>query len=353
MKKVSVKEIARLANVSIGTVDRVLHDRGRVSESTREKIQKIIKELDYKPNVYARNLKLSKVYNFGVLMPELHQDSRYWRLPYQGMESAADELKSLNVKIHYHFFNKFVDSSFKEQCGMALSNNMDGLIIAPVLYEESKKMIGCLPRDLPYVFIDSTIPGAEPLSFIGQDSLQAGRLAASLMCLLLPKGGKIIIIRNLPQDYHIEQRIGGFQDYLEAKVQDYNTIIVPLHHQDNPDVFGNAARRIQEEHNDIDGLFVPHANIFPFARNLTGPGTGNKIAVIGFDLVKENVELLREGVIDFLISQRPEVQGYQGIYSLYRHFILKEKVAEKILMPLDIFNKENIAESPPLFNSIK
>lgn len=352
MKRISVKEIARLANVSIGTVDRVLHDRGRVSEKTREKIKKIIKELDYKPNVYARNLKLSKVYDFGVLMPELHQDSHYWRLPYQGMESAARDLKSLNIKIHYYFFNKFADSSFNKQCQKALSESMDGLIIAPVLYKESKKMIGCLPKKLPYIFIDSTIPGVTPLSFIGQDSLQAGRLAASLMCLLLPKGGKIIIIRNLPQDYHIDQRISGFQDYLEEKDRNYNTVCIPLHRQDNSDVFQNAARQIHEDHHDIDGLFVPHANIFPFARNLSRSETGKKIAVIGFDLVKENVELLKEGIIDFVISQKPEVQGYQSIYSLYRHFILKENVAKKILMPLEIFNKENIVEIPPLFNTL-
>jgi LacI family transcriptional regulator len=352
MKKASVKEIARLANVSIGTVDRVLHERGRVSEKTRQKILKIIKQIDYKPNIYARNLKLSKIYHFGVLMPELHQDSQYWHLPYQGMEHAAHELKSLNVRIHYYFFNKFADSSFKKQCEQALAKDIDGLIIAPVLYEESKKMISCMPADLPYIFIDSTLPGAKPLSVIGQDSHQAGRLAASLMCTLLPEGGKIIVIRNLPHDYHIDQRIYGFKDLLQERDRQYHTVIIPLQHQDKAHLFNDAAQKIQADHHDLDGLFVPHANTYPFARHLVKQGGGKKIAVIGFDLIRENVELLKEGMIDFVISQRPRVQGYQSIYSLYRHFILKEKVAKKIVMPLEIFNKENITEDQPFFNAL-
>ena len=56
----TISEIAHRARVSIGTVDRVIHNRGRVAKKTEEKIKKIIKELDFKPNIYARNLKLKK-----------------------------------------------------------------------------------------------------------------------------------------------------------------------------------------------------------------------------------------------------------------------------------------------------
>lgn len=57
---VGVKEIARLANVSIGTVDRVLNNRVGVSEKTKAKILKIIEELNYQPNIFARRLASKK-----------------------------------------------------------------------------------------------------------------------------------------------------------------------------------------------------------------------------------------------------------------------------------------------------
>ncbi len=76
---ITIKDIAKLSDVSIGTVDRVIHKRGFVSSDTKEKVEWAIKELKYTPNIYARQLKLSKKYKFGVLMPELHQDAYYWQ----------------------------------------------------------------------------------------------------------------------------------------------------------------------------------------------------------------------------------------------------------------------------------
>ena len=54
--KIRIKDIARLANVSTGTVDRVLHNRGEVSAKSREKVEKVLKEINYQPNIYASAL---------------------------------------------------------------------------------------------------------------------------------------------------------------------------------------------------------------------------------------------------------------------------------------------------------
>ena len=67
----SIKEIAEKARVSIGTVDRVLHNRKGVSKETKAKIQRIVTATGYTPNIYARNLSLAKTYRFGVLMHEI------------------------------------------------------------------------------------------------------------------------------------------------------------------------------------------------------------------------------------------------------------------------------------------
>ena len=344
MKKVSVKEIARLASVSIGTVDRVLHNRGRVAKKTEDKIKKIIKDLNYKPDVFARNLKLAKTWNFGVLMPRVDQDSRYWFLPHEGIESAINELSPLKIKVHYYFFNKYDDDSFLHSCEKTLKAELDGLIIAPVLGKAAKKFISCVPGDLPYVFFDSFVPGAKPLTVIGQDSLRAGRLAASLMCLLVPAGGDLAIIRSLPWDYHIEQRVNGFLDYFKSR-KHYSMKVYDIQNYENGTLLGNVISRIKSSHSDLKGIFVSNANTYPFVQSLIPAGKEKKIAVIGFDLIRENVHLLKAGKIDFLISQKPKIQGYQSIYSLYRHLILNEPVEKELLVSLEIINKENIEES--------
>ena len=102
----TIKDIARLANVSIGTVDRVIHKRGFVAHDTQKKVEQAIKELAYKPNIYARQLKLAKKYKFGVLMPELHQDANFWEQHAIGMRDAGKELEAHGIQIKFfHFAN--------------------------------------------------------------------------------------------------------------------------------------------------------------------------------------------------------------------------------------------------------
>ena len=63
-EKTRIKDIAELSGVSVGTVDRVLHNRPNVSKAAREKVEKALKEMDYKPNMYASALAYNKSYNF-------------------------------------------------------------------------------------------------------------------------------------------------------------------------------------------------------------------------------------------------------------------------------------------------
>ena len=88
---VGVKEIARRAKVSIATVDRVLHDRQGVSLKTKEKIQQIIKELNYQPNIVARALASRKKLKFAILIPassRIFSDTRFAAVsPISSLES--------------------------------------------------------------------------------------------------------------------------------------------------------------------------------------------------------------------------------------------------------------------------
>ena len=72
MERVRIKDIAKMADVSVGTVDRVIHGRSGVSESSRKRVEEILKQLDYQPNMYASALASNKKYAFACLLP-LHE----------------------------------------------------------------------------------------------------------------------------------------------------------------------------------------------------------------------------------------------------------------------------------------
>lgn len=68
-KNVRISDIARMAGVSVGTVDRILHNRGKVSKTAQEKVNRVLQEVEYRPNLMARSLALKKQFNIAALIP--------------------------------------------------------------------------------------------------------------------------------------------------------------------------------------------------------------------------------------------------------------------------------------------
>jgi LacI family transcriptional regulator len=338
---ITIKDIARKAEVSIGTVDRVLHGRGRVSQKTADTIISIIKKTGYKTNIHARNLSLKKTYHFGVIMPHIHQDSSYWDILRSGIDQAVCDLSTFNIQAHYFFFDKYSEHSFIHAGNSALKQNMQGLLIMPVLSDACPAFVNSIPRDIPYVYVDSTVPGTEPIAYIGQDSFQSGMCGAKLMHLLLPHKAPVAIIRMLPNDFHINERVRGFLSYFK-KLPAYIVQTFDASGEDKEEAFIELVASIDKQLHDCKGFFVTNAETHRVAKAIQR-SEGDKKSIVGYDLIDENKRLVREKVIDFIISQKSREQGYQGITTLFRHIILKEPCAKEMLMPIDIITSENLS----------
>ena len=114
-ERIRIKDIARLADVSVGTVDRVIHSRSGVSEASKKRVEEILKQLDYQPNMYASALASNKKYTFICLLPE-HLEGEYWTAVELGIHEAIATYSDFNtsVKINYYDpydYHSFVDAS--------------------------------------------------------------------------------------------------------------------------------------------------------------------------------------------------------------------------------------------------
>ena len=97
-KNYTIKDIARMAGVSAGTVDRVLHNRGDVSRASRDKVQKVLDEIDYHPNMFAIGLAAKKRYHIVCIIP-YYIEHDYWHSVAAGIDRAAQELRPFNVGV--------------------------------------------------------------------------------------------------------------------------------------------------------------------------------------------------------------------------------------------------------------
>lgn len=340
---VGVKEIARRANVSIATVDRVLHNRTGVSEKTKQKINEIIKELDYKPNILARRLASSKTMHLYTLIPEVSEETDYWEVPLQGIIEAENEIMLYNVKIEKLFYNMNDKDSFLKQTEVILkAESVDGVLLAPAFIEEAIAFTDvCQKRKIPFVFINSNIPDRKNLSYFGPDLFYSGYTAAHLVDYLVGESDQVLLMniaKDIDSDYHILKKEEGFTEYFATKHPD-RIIKQNLYDTDYQSVKKTMSAMLKD-HPHIKLIFVTNSRVSLVARYLLEKKKG-EILLVGYDFLDRNIDFLNKGIIDFLICEKPQEQAYRGVKALYRYLMFEEKQEKEYFMPIDIIHREN------------
>jgi len=344
-KQSRIKDIAERARVSTGTVDRVIHNRGDVSPATREKILAIIKELDYQPNFLASTLASRKIYHFAVLIPAGSSQNPYWEAPLKGVLKAGEELKSYGIRLDIQTFSSNDTIDFRKKGDKLLKNRPDGLLLAPVFFSESKKFLRkCQKQNLPLTFIDTQMDYSESIRFIGQNPFQSGHVAAHLLGIGNPSDSSYLVFNiasEKDQLHHFTNRCNGFKDYFLSRKLPVNISVYDIH-TSGIDELVQVISTFIKGGNSIAGIFVSGSKVYRIARAMKQLGMQG-VRLLGFDLVPQNIELLEEELIDFLICQKPEEQGYLGIQTLYSVIVQKQSVEQLRYSSIDIITRENIS----------
>ncbi len=337
-KKHTIKDIAELAGVSIGTVDRVLHGRGRVSKKANKKINEIVKQIDYTPNPIARNLKNNKTFRICVVLPNPNKDA-YWIPAQIGIEEAAREYRAFGIFVEKYIYNPHDKASFIKESKEALFSLPDAMLIATAHQKECIEIVEeCKQRKIPIAFFNNHIEDIKNEIFIGQDLYQSGRIAALMVEKLVGLKSKIAII-HLDMEPHMRLKEEGFKDYFEERKGD-STILSKNFKTDDRTRLKIKTIHFFENHPDISAVFITnsksHVLIDALEENL------KDIAVIGYDLLQQNIAYLNEGKIDFLIHQMPKRQAYMGVSYLANHLLFSKPICVQNLLPIDIVSSENV-----------
>lgn len=321
-KKFTIKDIAKLSGVSKGTVDRVLHRRGKVSKKAQEKVEKVLKEIDFQPNPIARNLKNNKLYRIGVLMPNNLEDP-YWIPAYQGIKEAAEEFNAFGVIVEVYFYSLNIEKSFIDKSEEAIGSNPDAILMAPLFQSDARTVFEkCQEKKIVVALFNNYIDKLNGKIFIGQDLYQSGRVAASLLAKIVGKGSEIGIV-HINLEPHMQLKENGFKDYFVENGLKYD---ISTH-------FFDAQINAHFECQLIDfftnypntaALFVTNSKSYRIIEMIQD----RKIIIVGYDLLEENLEYLKNGRIHFLIHQKPKRQAYLGISYLAEHFLFGKKNPE-------------------------
>lgn len=298
-----------------------------------------MEELDYRPNPYARSLSKTRNRTFAALLPRGSQDAGYWALAQRGIRQAAEELAPHKTRCRLVEFDRWDSGSFRRGFHEA-AHQTDGLLLAPVIPGVTRELLKAA-GELPFLFFDTDIPDMpEKIAFVGQDSRRSGALAGKLMSLLLPEPGSVSVFRPPQENAHIDGRIAGFREYLRGEARHQ----MEIYRLPSGAGEGEILRYLTERERALresSGYFVTDASAGTVAEWIRQDPKRRR-PIIGYDLVPANVAACREGEIDFLLTQDPERQGYEGFRRLWLSTTLADERGGDVIMPLHVVTKENI-----------
>ncbi|MGN0427706.1 MAG: substrate-binding domain-containing protein, partial [Agathobacter sp.] len=181
---VTIQQIAERANVSRGTVDRALNNRGRIDPQVAERILEIASEMGYVPKERKKNPAKKKTIKIGVIT-QLAKSSFMLEIN-RGIQQATEELKSWGVEI---ILREGLTVDEKEQARAIeelAEAGIQGLAIMPVDCDMIREKINWLTetKKVPVVTFNSDIVGTKRACFVGMDNRRSGQTAAGLMGLM-------------------------------------------------------------------------------------------------------------------------------------------------------------------------
>lgn len=315
----TMKDVALLANVGLGTVSRVVNNKGPVKEKTRRRVEAAIEELKYEPNNYARGLKLNKTDTIALIVPSV------WHPFFAEFAYFVEtELENRNYKCLLCNSGANYKKEL-EYIKMVQQNKVDGII--GITYNDLDSYVS---SNLPFVSIDRHF--SEDVVYVTADNKKAGKLAAQK---LIDKGCRTLAYIGGYSKYPNETRNRKTFFLSETENRGIKALVL-----DMPEPIENAKEQILsflKKNTTIDGIFT--INDFMALEvievfNELGKKVPEEIQVIGCDgikLAKGHSELIST------IKQPVEQMAIQAVDSLVK-IIDKKPVESRIVLPVEFID---------------
>ncbi len=336
----TIKEIAALAGVSRGTVDRVLNHRGSVNPATAERIEKIARELDYKPNVAGLVLAAQKKkLKLGVIL--FSPENPFYLDVFEGVSSKAEELAGYNCTV----IVKQIASSVEAQLSAIeelVAEEINGIALAPYNDSRIQDKINLLSEQgIPVVTLNTDIENTRRIAYVGSHYTKSGSTAAGLLRLMTHGEVHVGIITGSSNILCHTERIAGFTESLKPFSDTIHIAEIVEVHDDEFESYEKTTALLKR-HPEINALYFAAGGVYGGCRSVKALGLQNQMRIVAYDMVPTTKELLRQGIISAVICQQPKLQGSKPLALLFTYLTTGELPdREQHYVAVDIRIREN------------
>lgn len=341
-KRVTIAEIAKRCNTSIGTVDRALNNRSGIHSETKDFILQTAKEMGYQTNPIAGALSRKKSIRLGIVYCENHAD--FYDYVNRGIEQAAKELLIYGVEVTKW---KTKNLSWEEQLELLESidlNSYDGFAINSAGMQTDAILNHIVDLGIPVLTFNTDAPATKRFCYIGANARQAGNLAGELIGKLMGQEGKVAALGSFLATNSFIERFIGFYEVIQREYPKITLCPFSECFNDTKSAYHETLRVLEKE-SDIKALYITgSAGTVGAIEAIKEIGRKDMI-LVGYDITEPTIQALKEGWCTAVLYQDPYFQGYHAVKVLAKH-MLEGFVPRSPLLTVDtkIMMKYNLEE---------
>ncbi len=335
MTNSTIKDVAKMANVSIATVSLVVHDHARISKETKEKVLAAITKLNYHPSHSARGLVKRKSGNIGFILTDDHflRTEPFYTHIFIGTEFEAHESE-------FYVLLTTIDSNFNDDNKLPrfiLERNIDGIIVAGKVPSSFIEKLN--KYHFPIIFVDYW-PCTKKYSGVLVDNVNGGKLATEYLIKSVNKN--IAFIGGDIEHPSISDRLNGYKKAILDSGGSINERLIDII-EDYPGRTNgyNAAQRLFDNNKDIKAIFACNDAMAIGAMQYmkdNGIKIPDDCSIIGFD------DVVSDDAIEPALStiRVPKMEMGTEAMKLMAHLIKNNiKGNQKVLIPVELIIRKS------------
>lgn len=333
--KVTIYDIAKKANVSVGTVHRALNNTGRISPKTKQLILDVAQSLGYKANVAAQGLRRSPIKIGAILFCPVEE---YVDSIIDGISASGEALEKYNVYVDIQKI-AYTNSTacLKQACELIQTfadNNYNGIVLFfSSMIDEMDEVTSLVnelaeTKKISFATVANEITSIHTVVHVGINAFMAGSMAAEMLELACAGKDIALLVASNSSPINMEY-IRGFMNYSGNSI--FSNVSIYEHYDDKKKV-SEVTERMLQENPDLSGIYMTTASSALACQCIKNMGKTD-LTIITTDLLQETPELLKSKVANAAIFQNPYKQGKNVVRFLYNYITAKTDSGVHLIQP--------------------
>lgn len=335
--KPRVVDIALHAGVGTATVDRVLNGRPGVRPATVAKVLAAARALEAsgsRPRVLAAAPSDLRVRAFLGGPPGFFNQLLAQALRHHAREAG--------VQFQLDFVQRTAPRALAEALDAAREGGANALLVQPVEHPLVRDAVArAQAAGVAVIAALTTLPGIDPLPFIGLDNRAAGRVAGQILSLICQGRGDIALFYSHALYRSHEEREAGLRSYLRESAPDL-TLVEALSTDDNPQVCHDLAADLLRRRPGLRGIVNLAAGNRGIERAVLDAGRAADLAYVAFNLTPQTRQAMIDGTVDAVIRQDPNAIARAAIAALIAAH--RGESVQVAPIPAELILRENLRD---------